>query len=270
MRIPKKVALLSYRGGSMKKTIAILIACIVITIGLFLIFYNPSDRNTQTSDSISSETTSTAAIPSDKSGKSSYKALLKPKTPDDSSITKEQFEQLPREEQDKMVEEFVDGFWKAESAEKIPERKYLSLDVFSSPYMQTINEREYWQLSPEDRETAIVEVMDSCRQYRAHINDIIAQAKAHISNNDYARAEAYLISGLERGRELSANKEGLIITRLVGIACQKASLKEMEGLYTTMAAHSKVQMVQGHLKDLDIEGEEIRETAREFEAKKGL
>jgi len=251
----------------MKKITAILAGCIALTIGIFLIFNNPSDKNTPSSESIAPETTSTAAIPAGKSEQLLDKRPSKPTTPDDSSITKEQFEQLSREDQGKIVEEFVSEFWKAELAvsdEAIPERKYLSLGVFSSPYMQTINEREFWQLSPEDRETAIVEVMDSCRQYRIHIKDVIVQAQAYASNNDYARAEAYLISGLERGRELSANKEGLLITRLVGIACQKATLKEMERLYTRMAAHSKVQMVQGYLQDLDIEVEEIRETVQEF------
>ena len=251
----------------MKKIAAILTGCILLIIGLFLVVNNPSDKSTPTLESIPSETTSTAAIPADKSGQPPDKRPTKPTTPDDSSITKEQFEQLPRDEQDKRVEEFVDGFWKAESGvseQTIPERKYLSLDVFSSPYMQTINEREYWQLSPEDRETAIVEVMDSCRQYRIHILDVIAQAQACASNNDYMRAEAYLISGLERGRALSANKEGLLITRLVGIACQKVSLKEMERLYTRMSAHSKVQMAQRQLQDLETEVEEIRETAQEF------
>lgn len=252
------------RDGSVKKIAAILTCCIVLTIGLLLFFYNPSNRNTQTSEPIPSETPSTAAISSNKSGQSPDEGPTKPTAPDDSSITKEQFEQLSRQDQDKIIEEFVAEFWKAESgvsSETIPERKYLSLDVFMSPYMQTINESEFWQLSPEDQETAIVEVMDSCRQYRIHVFDVIAQAKVCISNNDYVRAEAHLISGLERGRELSANKEGLIITRLVGIACQKASLNEMERLYKRMGDHSKVQMVQGHLQDLDIEGEEIRETA---------
>jgi len=251
----------------MKKITAILAGCIVLTIGIFLIFNNPSDKNKPTSESIPSETTSTAAVPAGKSGRSPDRTPSKLTAPDDASITKEQFEQLSREEQGKIVEEFVSEFWKAElavSEQAIPERKYLSLDVFSSPYMQTINEREFWQLSPEDRETAIVEVMDSCRQYRIHIKDVIAQAQACISNNDYARAEAYLISGLERGRALSANKEGLLITRLVGIACQKATLKEMERLYTSMSAHSKVQMAQGKLQDLDIEVAEIRETVQEF------
>lgn len=256
----------------MKNIAAILTGCILLIIALLLLSDILSDKSKPTSESIPSETTSKALTPADKSDKPAEKVPLKPTTPD-ASITKEEFEQLPRDQQDKMVEEFVDEFWKAESGateQTLPEREYLSLDVFSSPYMQTINESEFWQLSKEDQQKAIVEVMDSCRQYRAHINDIVAQAKACISNNDYARAEAYLISGLERGRELSANKEGLIITRLVGIACQKASLNEMERLYKRMGDHSKVQMVQGHLQDLDIEAEEIRETAREFEAKKGL
>ncbi|HIJ52072.1 MAG TPA: hypothetical protein HPP66_02830 [Planctomycetes bacterium] len=251
----------------MKKITAILTGCIVLTIGLFLLFNNPSDEDTPNSESIPSETTSTARISVDKSGHPPDRTPSKPITPVDSSVTKEEFGQLSREDQDKMVEEFVDVFWKAESGvseQTVPEREYLSLDVFSSPYMQTINESDFLQLSPEDRETAIVKVMDSCRQYRTHILDVIAQAKVCASNNDYVRAEAHLISGLERGRALSANKEGLLITRLVGIACQKASLKEMERLYTSMGAHSKVQMAQRQLQDIEIEVAEIRETAQQF------
>jgi hypothetical protein len=106
--------------------------------------------------------------------------------------------------------------------------------------------------------------MASCREYRTHIRDLVAQAKTAASNGDYGRAEAYLISGLERGRGLTANKEGLLVTRLVGIACQKASLQEMESLYTKTSDNAKLQMARGQLQGLDDEMAEIRSTIRKL------
>ena len=85
-------------------------------------------------------------------------------------------------------------------------------------------------------------------------------------NNDNLSTEANLIYGLEVGRELSANKDGMIITRLVGIACEKAALNEMVKLYTKAGDFSKVQIVQGQLQDIEIEVDELRKTAIEAEA----
>jgi len=85
-------------------------------------------------------------------------------------------------------------------------------------------------------------------------------------NNDNLSTEANLIYGLEVGRELSANKDGMIITRLVGIACEKVALNEMVKLYTRAGDFSKVQIAQGQLRDIEIEVEDIKNTAKEFEA----
>lgn len=95
--------------------------------------------------------------------------------------------------------------------------------------------------------------------------DVVAQAQAGRASQDYARAEAYLISGLERGRELSADKDGLFITRVVGIACQKAAFNEMVGLYTELGDDTRVRTAQGHLQDLEAEMNEMREAARQSE-----
>jgi hypothetical protein len=68
------------------------------------------------------------------------------------------------------------------------------------------------------------------------------------------------------GRELSANKDGLVITRIAGIAFQKVSLNEMVKLYTKAGDFSKVQIVQDQLRDIDVEVDELRKTAIEAEA----
>jgi len=229
-----------------------------------------TDKNTPISEDIPPETTSKVETSADKSEKFTDREPSNPITPDDSSLTTEEFEQLSEEDQDKIIEEFVEDFWEDElgvSEETAPEENHISLDIFARPYMRTITEREFWQLSPEDQKKAMAETIESCRENRAYIKDIIAQAQDSISNNDNMRAEAYLISGLDTGRELCANKDGLLITRVVGITCQKAALNEMVKLYTKVGDYSKVQAAQGQLQDIEIEMNEMRETAKEFAPK---
>jgi hypothetical protein len=87
-----------------------------------------------------------------------------------------------------------------------------------------------------------------------------------LTNNDYLSTEADLIYGLEVGRELNANKDGLIITRLAGIASEKVALNEMVKLYTKAGDFSKAQVVQEQLQDIELEVDELRRTAIEAEA----
>ena len=276
----------------MKKIIIILASCIILAFVLSLFSNNSADKNTPASEDnpsgitfrakistdkntpisedIPSETTSKVETSADKSEKLTDTEPSNPITPDDSSLTTEEFEQLSEDDQDKIIEEFVEDFWEDElsvSEQTAPEEKRISLDIFARPYMRTLTEREFWKLSPEDQKKAMAETIESCRENRAYIKDIIAQAQDSISNNDNMRAEAYLISGLDTGRELCANKNGMLITRVVGIACQKDALNEMVKLYTKVGDYSKVQAAQGQLQDIEIEMNEMRETAQEFPAK---
>ena len=188
---------------------------------------------------------------------------------DDFPITKEQFDSLSQADQEEILEEFVADFWQDELADPggpASGKKYISLDIFNRPYMQTITEREFFELSPEDQEKAMAETTKTLRDIRVHVFGIIDQALQSMANNDYLSTEANLIYGLEMGRELSANKDGMIITRLVGIACEKVALNEMVKLYTRAGDFSKVQIAQEQLRDIEMEVEELRNTAKEFEA----
>jgi hypothetical protein len=78
-----------------------------------------------------------------------------------------------------------------------------------------------------------------------------------------SQAEAYLISALERGRELCTNRAGTLLTRLVGIACQKSALNEMTALYTRTGDHGKLQSAQGQLQQIEAEAKEIRSMAQQ-------
>lgn len=252
----------------MKKIAAISAGCAVLILGLFLLFNNSSDQDTAIPERTSSQTPAKVGI-SEKAPMELQVAEPTEAADDDFPITKEQFEQLSQEDQTEILEEFVADFWQGELAapeSQAPERKYISLDIFNRPYMQTITEREFFELSPEDQEKAMAETMKNLRDIRVHVMGIIAQARESMANNDNLSTEANLIYGLGVGRELNANKDGLIITRLVGIACQKVSLNEMVKLYTKAGDFSKVQIVQDQLQDIEIEVDELRKTAIEAEA----
>ncbi len=253
----------------MKKITAIFSVCAVLVAGLFLLFGNSTSRDTPVLEPVQSQPPAKVEISQEAPAELQVAEPAEPPAEDDFPITKEQFESLPVAEQQEILEEFVADFWQDELAPAempAPERKYLSLDIFNRPYMQTITEREFFQLSPEDQEKAITETTETLRDIRVHVFGIIDQAKESMANNDYLSTEANLIYGLEMGRELSANRDGLIITRLVGIACEKKALNEMVNLYTKIGDFSKVQIVKEQLRDIEMEVEDIRNTAKEFEA----
>lgn len=252
----------------MKKIAAIFACSAVLVLGLFMLFGNSSGHDTPMPEPAQSQIPAEVEILQEAPAELQ---VTEPPAEDDFPITKEQFESLPVAEQQEILKEFVDEFWQDELAEQemsAPARKYLPLDIFDRPYMQTITEREFFELSPEDQEKAIAETHTALRDIRSHVFGIIDQAKVSMADNDYLSTEVRLIYGLEVGRELSANKESLIITRLVGIAVEKVALNEMVKLYTKTGEFSKVQVAQDQLRDIEIEVAEIKRTAKESEANK--
>jgi len=172
-------------------------------------------------------------------------------------------------EQNKAVEAFVSLFWKKESSgvqgAGPQEENRLSLDIFARPYMRTVSESELAQLSPEDREKVMAETHASCLQSRDYVKEIIAQTQSSSADGDPMRVEAYLISALETSRDLSANKSGMLITRLTGLSCQTLVLKEMVSLYTRTDDRAKLETARQQLRDIQAEAEEMRAAARQAE-----
>jgi len=253
----------------MKKIAAVFAVCAVLISGLFILLNNSSDKDVPIEERSPSQSPARVEISQEAPVELEVAEPAQKPADNDFPITKEQFESLPQAEQKEILEEFVADFWQGELAAPgtpAPEKKYISLDIFNRPYMQTITEREFFELSPEDQEKAMAETTETLRDIRVHVFGIIAQAKESMADSDYLSTEANLIYGLEVGRELSTNKDGMIITRLVGIACEKVALNEMVSLYTKMGDFSKVQIAQEHLRDIEIEVEDIKNTAKEFEA----
>jgi len=253
----------------MKKIAVISAGCIVLISVLFLLFGNSPDQDTPIPEPAQSQGPAKVEISQEVPAELQVAEPAQQPADDDFPITKEQFKSLPQAEQQEILEEFVADFWQDELApaeEPAREKKYISLDIFSRPYMQTITERELFQLSPEDQEKAMAETHNTLSDIRGHVNDVIAQARQSMANNDYLSTEANLIFVLDVGRELNANKDGMIITRLAGIATEKVALNEMVKLYTKAGDFSKVQVVQEQLQDIEVEVDELRKTAIESEA----
>jgi len=195
-------------------------------------------------------------------------AVAEPSTDDDSYFTRDEFDQLSQEEQDRMLEEFVLDFWEKELGllETDAAEKSLSLEIFARPYMHTLTEREYLQLSPEDRKRADAEIQENCQEIRSHVLDVVAEADSLMADKDYLVAEAYLVHILDMGRELGADKEGLLLKRAMGISCRSRALKGLVKLYKLTGDSSMVQMAQEQLSEIPNEVKEIRKAVEQSEA----
>ncbi len=253
----------------MKAATVALAACILLVLGLLIMRGRSAGEASPISVQGSPDTPALVHAARSESGRRQDQEKDQPSTATakNSSLTTEQFDQLPSEEQNKAIESFVSLFWKKESpgvqGTSSQEENRPSLDIFARPYMRTVSESELARLSPEDREKVMAETLDSCRQSRDYVKEVIAQAHISPVNSDPMRAEAYLISALETGRDLSANKSGMLITRLTGLSCQASVLKEMASLYTTTDDRAKLEAAQQQRRDIQAEADEMRAAARQ-------
>ncbi len=225
---------------------------VILALGVFLFFNGSTGEDS----------------PTPKPAPSPVEAVQEIDDNEQSDVTRDEFDQLSQEQQDKMLEEFVLDFWEKELglAETAADEKSLSLEIFARPYMHTLTEREYLQLSPEDREKADAEIQENCREIRSYVLDVVAETESLMADKDYLIAEAYLVHILEMGRELGVNKEGLLLTRAMGISCKGRALKELVKLYTQTGDDSRVQMAQEQLSGIPKEVEEIRKAVEQSEA----
>ncbi len=165
-----------------------------------------------------------------------------------------------------MMEEFIMSFWEKElglSQDTSSEEKCLSLEIFNRPYLLTLTEREFLQLSPEDQEKAMAEVGENCREIRSFVMDVVAETEFLIADKDYVNAEAYLLYVLEMGRELTINKEGMALTRLVGISCENRAWDGLIKLYTQTGENSRIQIAREQMSKNQKEIKEIAEMVQQ-------
>ena len=98
----------------MGKTAAILAACLVPALGLLAHFSRSSDNNPPVSRQ-PVETEASAGFAESGAQLPAEQPSIETPAQDGSSLTKEEFEKLPKEDQDKAVEAFVARFWASES-----------------------------------------------------------------------------------------------------------------------------------------------------------
>lgn len=241
----------------------------VLIAGLFLLFGNSSDQDTLVQEPVQSQKPAKVEISQEAPVELPFVDPTEPPVDNVFPITKEQFDSLTKEDQNQILEEFVTDFWEKElgiSDEINAEEKSLSLEIFNRPYMRTLTEREYLRLSPEDRERADAEIGENCREIRSYVLDVVAEAESLMADKGYVNAEAYLVYVLEMGRELGANKEGLLLTRAMGISCKGRALKGLVKLYTQTGDNSMVQIAREQLSEIPREVKEIREAVEQSEA----
>jgi hypothetical protein len=242
----------------MKKIIRVLLSLVILSLVLIVLFNKSSET-----DSPTSQPPKEVEQEQVKQGNSAGSTV-----DDETIFTSDEFGQLSRQEQDEMMDEYLLDFWAKELGLTEPnaEGQNLSLEIFNRPYMYTLTEKEFFRLSKEDQEKAIAEITDNCRQVRSYVMDLKAEAEKCMNNKDYKNAEAYYVHCLQTGRELSVDKDGLLISRLVGIACEKAGLNGLVRLYEKTGENSNLQMAREQLSEIDREVEEIKRTAKESEA----
>ncbi|MHC4433107.1 MAG: hypothetical protein ACYTBS_14795 [Planctomycetota bacterium] len=243
----------------MKKIAGALASCVVLALGFFLFFNDSAGKDSPTPEP--------APLPAEVVQETDDYEPSEPAIDDDSSVTQDEFDQLSQEQQDEMLEAFVLDFWEKELglSETDAEEDSLSLEIFNRPYMMTLTECDFSKLSKEDQEKAIAEITENCRQIRSYVMSVIAEAESCMADEDYKNAEAYYVHGLQTGRELSADREGVFITRLVGMACEKAGLNGLVKLYEKTGQNSNLQMAREQLSDIEKEVEEIERTLKEAE-----
>jgi len=243
----------------MKKIPSVLASSAILALGLFLFFNGSTGEDSPTPKPAPSPVEATRKIDDNEQSESVIG--------DYSSVTRDEFDQLSQEQQDKMLGEFVLDFWEKELglAETDIEENNLSLEIFARPYVHTLTEREYLQLSPEDRERADAEIDENMREIRSYYIGVVAEAESLMADKDYVTAEAYLVCLLEMGRELGANKEALVLTRALGVGGRRAALRALVRLYTLTGDNSGVQMAQEQLSEEE-EMVEIRAAAKQREA----
>ena len=94
----------------MKKTAAAITAGMILVLGLLLLSNNSSDGDAPTSDHTTPQNVPQVTIAAARPQNSRGAAPSAPAAPDDSAMTKEQFEKLSPQEQDEIIDRFVARF----------------------------------------------------------------------------------------------------------------------------------------------------------------
>lgn len=240
----------------MNRAIAIVTGCLVLALGLHLRPGGFSEKESKDRESISSGGMSFRRVSRGNRSDEQPERIA----PDGDMSAEGEMEGPVGETQEEAGEEEASSFWggAVDTAETVSDEECVSLDEFDRPYMLTLNEEDFFKLSPEDQERLFSEISEDLRGMRRDALDALERAQSDMDCGQYARAEAALTAQIESASELTANKEGLNVTRLVGISLQQGALKKMETLYDGTNDRVKLEQTRRHWQDLEAEKDAMR------------
>jgi len=153
-------------------------------------------------------------------------------------------------------------FWNNGNQDKAIET-LLSVD-WSQPfkfseqmYFFYLKEKEFAQLKLDEQQKVRQELVNMSNQVRDLCLKIWEDAQTAISNQQYEKAEKYLITTLEFGRLINRDPEITLNVKMIGYAIQQKTLSEMVKLYTTTGETEKQQQAQENLDKISVERENV-------------
>ena len=135
------------------------------------------------------------------------------------------------------------------------------IEFGKEPYLFSMTEKGYISLKAEDQKRVMEEIMITAVTVRKIVFEVVRLGQEAVSSNNYEAAEQYYEAGLQLGKLLARDPETMIIVRLVGIAVEKVTLKEMINLYTTMNNQKKLQTTEKQLHAAEAEAAKIKNKA---------
>lgn len=247
----------------MKKMAAIVTGCMLVVLG----WAQLGRRSTEApiSEEVVSEATFGGGVSTGRSGAVPGTGDSKPAAPDDPADAEAESKRSVQDDRDEAMHTLL-ALWEfseTEASGAVSQEVYIPLDQFERPYMLTLDESDFFKLSPADQAAAMEEIGDALKGIRRQALDTFERAEADIEGGHYVAAEGALTHEFERAGEFNASKDGLYLTRLVGIALQQGALKRMETLYTRTGDHVRLQRTRRQWQDLEGEKDHMRATAQQ-------
>ena len=105
------------------------------------------------------------------------------------------------------------------------------------------------------------EIMAMAADSRGIVYKVLNLGQSAVAAREYDEAERCFEAGLQFGKLLARDPDGMIIVRLVGIAVEKKTLNEMISFYTTINDMDKLRAAEQQLRAAEAEGDRIKKRA---------
>ena len=137
-----------------------------------------------------------------------------------------------------------------------------SMEFSGTPYIFTVKEKEYISLKPQDQQRVMKGIMETTGVIRQITKEVSSLGQQAMSDRNYIIAEQYIEAGLQLGKLLTRDSEYMVVVRLVGIAAEKFTLRELIKLYSETNQPDKLQAVKKEIQAMEAESENIKRKFR--------